>query len=170
MGNSEFASSGYTVGQLNAMVKLLIKQGGEEGPIRFLRGEIKVTKLDEPNGCLDLPVTILREMKKSGGLNFSIYSLITEPEEISPPFLHVPSVEMRYNMHIRSKQGRKERKKIILAYRESEQQREIVGRVQGDPWFQPPSQYKYTWHYKIVSRWVLVLVYRILGLFSKTMK
>lgn len=44
MSNSEFASAPYTAGQLNAMVKLLKKQGGEDGPERFLRGELTVFK------------------------------------------------------------------------------------------------------------------------------
>lgn len=42
--STEFASANYTVGQLNAMVKLLKKQAGEDGPERFLRGEITVTE------------------------------------------------------------------------------------------------------------------------------
>ena len=42
--SNEFASSSYSAGQLNAMVKLLKKQGGPDGPERFLRGEIKVSK------------------------------------------------------------------------------------------------------------------------------
>lgn len=42
--NIKFASAIYTAGQLNAMVKLLKKQGGEDGPGRFLRGEITVSK------------------------------------------------------------------------------------------------------------------------------
>lgn len=40
--SNEFASVGYTAGQLNAIVKLLKKQGGESGPERFLRGELTV--------------------------------------------------------------------------------------------------------------------------------
>ena len=44
--NNEFASASYTAGQLNAMVKLLKKQAGEDGPEKFLRGEITVS---EPN-------------------------------------------------------------------------------------------------------------------------
>lgn len=40
--SSEFASAGYTAGQLNAIVKLLKKQGGEDGPEKFLRGELTV--------------------------------------------------------------------------------------------------------------------------------
>lgn len=43
--SSEFASAPYTAGQLNAMVKLLKKQGGEDGPERFLRGELTVSEL-----------------------------------------------------------------------------------------------------------------------------
>ena len=39
-----FASAVYTAGQLNAIVKLLKKQGGEDGPERFLRGEIMVAE------------------------------------------------------------------------------------------------------------------------------
>lgn len=38
----EFASARYTADQLNAIVKLLKKQGGEDGPDRFLRGELVV--------------------------------------------------------------------------------------------------------------------------------
>ena len=38
---SEFASAGLTAGQLNAIVKML---GGEEGALRFLRGELVVSK------------------------------------------------------------------------------------------------------------------------------
>jgi len=42
--NTEFASAGYTAGQLNAVVKLLKKQAGEDGPERFLRGELTVSE------------------------------------------------------------------------------------------------------------------------------
>lgn len=45
---NEFASANYTVGQLNAVVKLLKKQGGEEGVDRFLRGELVVSELARP--------------------------------------------------------------------------------------------------------------------------
>ena len=39
--STEFASAGYTAGQLNTMVKLLRAQGGgEDAPERFLRGEL----------------------------------------------------------------------------------------------------------------------------------
>ena len=37
----EFASQSYTAGQLNAMIKKL-KEHGEDGPERFLRGELAV--------------------------------------------------------------------------------------------------------------------------------
>lgn len=37
---SDFASSKYTAGQLNAVVKLLQKQGGPNGVERFIRGEL----------------------------------------------------------------------------------------------------------------------------------
>jgi len=43
--NTKFASASYTAGQLNAIVKLLKKQAGEDGPVRFLRGEITVSEL-----------------------------------------------------------------------------------------------------------------------------
>jgi hypothetical protein len=39
--SQEFASAGLTAGQLNAIVKML---GGEEGALRFLRGELVVSK------------------------------------------------------------------------------------------------------------------------------
>ncbi len=42
---TEFASASYTAGQLNAIVKLLRKQAGtEDGPERFLRGELTVSE------------------------------------------------------------------------------------------------------------------------------
>lgn len=41
--SNEFASAGYTMGQVNAIVKLLKKQAGEDGPERFLRGELTVS-------------------------------------------------------------------------------------------------------------------------------
>ncbi|OGF87625.1 hypothetical protein A3B19_02420 [Candidatus Giovannonibacteria bacterium RIFCSPLOWO2_01_FULL_46_32] len=41
--SSEFVSASYTAGQLNAIVKLLKKQAGEDGPERFLRGELSVS-------------------------------------------------------------------------------------------------------------------------------
>lgn len=41
---SEFASAGYTAGQLNAIIKILKKQAGEDGPDRFLRGELTVSE------------------------------------------------------------------------------------------------------------------------------
>src|SRR3989344_350460 len=44
MNEHEFASSEYTAGQLNAMVKLLKKQAGGDGPDSFLRGELSVSK------------------------------------------------------------------------------------------------------------------------------
>ncbi len=40
---SEFASANYTMGQLNAMVKILKKQAGEDAVEKFLRGEITVS-------------------------------------------------------------------------------------------------------------------------------
>ena len=39
--SNEFASSPYTAGQLNAMVKLMKKQEGDDAPERFLRGELQ---------------------------------------------------------------------------------------------------------------------------------
>lgn len=42
--STEFASAGYTVGQLNAIVKLLIQQAGIDGPKLFLQGKITVSK------------------------------------------------------------------------------------------------------------------------------
>jgi hypothetical protein len=44
MNMSKFASASYTAGQLNDVVKLLKKQGGEEGVDRFLRGELMVSE------------------------------------------------------------------------------------------------------------------------------
>lgn len=44
MEKMEFASQDLTAGQLNAIVKLLKKQGGEDGPERFLRGELTVSE------------------------------------------------------------------------------------------------------------------------------
>ncbi len=44
--NAEFASKDYTAGKLNAIVKLLKKQAGEDGPERFLRGELVVKMSD----------------------------------------------------------------------------------------------------------------------------
>lgn len=59
--NAEFASAGYTAGQLNAIVKLLKKQAGEDGPERFLRGEIAVSESPrswrEENGVIYFSVT-----------------------------------------------------------------------------------------------------------------
>ena len=46
MSKSEFASASYTAGELNAIIKLLKKQGGEDGPEKFLRGELTL-KLTE---------------------------------------------------------------------------------------------------------------------------
>lgn len=40
----DLASAKYTAGQLNDIVKLLKKQAGEDGPDRFLRGEIAVSE------------------------------------------------------------------------------------------------------------------------------
>ena len=168
--NNQFASSYYTVGQVNAIVKKLKEQGGEDGPERFLRGEITVTKFDEHKGSLNEPISTLREMKKNGQLAWPMYLIVTQPEEISPPFLHIPSVEMRYHMHMRSSRGRKERKKIVLVSRELEQQTEVTGRIPGYMEFAPLSHYKYPWPYKIVSRWSVVLAFTILRFFSKTVK
>lgn len=42
--STEFASAGYTAGQLNAIVKLLKKQAGEDGPERFLQGELTISE------------------------------------------------------------------------------------------------------------------------------
>lgn len=39
---SKFASADYTHGQTNAIIKKLIAQGGPDGPIKFLRGELVV--------------------------------------------------------------------------------------------------------------------------------
>ncbi|MFH1046781.1 MAG: hypothetical protein V1738_00620 [Patescibacteria group bacterium] len=41
---SDFASADYTAGQLNAIVKILKKQAGENAPERFLRGELVVSE------------------------------------------------------------------------------------------------------------------------------
>jgi len=58
---SDFASLKYTAGQLNAVVKLLQKQGGEQGVERFLRGELIVSepsrKWREENGMIRFAVT-----------------------------------------------------------------------------------------------------------------
>jgi hypothetical protein len=43
--SNEFAMADYTGGQMNAIIKLLKKQGGEDGPERFLRGDLIVTEL-----------------------------------------------------------------------------------------------------------------------------
>ena len=40
----KFASADYTHGQTNAIIKKLIAQGGPDGPMRFLRGEISVSE------------------------------------------------------------------------------------------------------------------------------
>jgi len=40
--NTEFASKDHTAGQLNAMVKELIKQVGENGPKLLLQGKLKI--------------------------------------------------------------------------------------------------------------------------------
>lgn len=42
--SAEFAGASYTLGQANAIIKLLKKQAGEDGPERFLRGEITVAE------------------------------------------------------------------------------------------------------------------------------
>lgn len=60
--STEFASADYTAGQLNAMVKLLKKQAGEDAPERFLRGEIIVAE----------PVRSWRE--EDGVIYFSVTS------------------------------------------------------------------------------------------------
>lgn len=44
----EFAGASYTLGQLNAIIKLLKKQAGEDGPELFLRGEICVSEPARP--------------------------------------------------------------------------------------------------------------------------
>lgn len=46
--SAEFASADYTAGQLNAMVKLIKKQAGEDGPERFLRGELTIAEPIRP--------------------------------------------------------------------------------------------------------------------------
>lgn len=67
--NTEFASAGYTAGQLNAIVKLLKKQAGEDGPERFLRGELTVSE----------PARSWRE--QDGVIYFSVTSDGTTGEE-----------------------------------------------------------------------------------------
>jgi hypothetical protein len=56
-----FASSRYTAGQLNAIIKLLRVQAGEDGPERFLRGEVTVSAPSKPyrqeDGVTTLSVT-----------------------------------------------------------------------------------------------------------------
>lgn len=70
--SKEFAGSGYTLGQSNAIIKLLKKQAGEDGPERFLRGEIIVS---EP---------IRSWIEKDGIIYFSVTSrCMTGPEWIS---------------------------------------------------------------------------------------
>jgi hypothetical protein len=60
MSTSEFASANYTMGQLNAMVKILKQQAGEDGPDKLLRGEIIVSQPDrawrEENGIIHFSV------------------------------------------------------------------------------------------------------------------
>lgn len=46
MGN-EFASAKYSVRELNAIIELLKKQGGEHGPERFLNGQLALSSLWE---------------------------------------------------------------------------------------------------------------------------
>ncbi len=70
--STEFSSADYTAGQLNAMVKLLKKQVGEDGLERFLRGEITVSQ----------PVRAWRE--QDGVIYFSVTSNgLTGPEWIA---------------------------------------------------------------------------------------
>ncbi len=42
--SKEFAAAAYTVGQLNAMIKLIKRQCGEDGPERLLRRELVVSE------------------------------------------------------------------------------------------------------------------------------
>src|SRR3989344_8863779 len=66
---TEFASASYTAGQLNAMVKMLKKQAGEDGPERFLRGEVTVSE----------PIRSWRE--EDGAIYFSVTSDGTTGED-----------------------------------------------------------------------------------------
>jgi hypothetical protein len=125
--NNEFASAPYTAGQLNAMVKLLKKQAGEDGLKRFLRGEITVTKPKEFSASLGEPVKTLRDMSNSGQLP-AMYSIITLPENITSTYTHVPPVWVRRQRYLRSKQYRKDRARIILAFRGVATQKDI-GRI-----------------------------------------
>jgi hypothetical protein len=59
--SEKFASADYTHGQTNAIIKKLIAQGGPDGPMRFLRGEISVSepsrKWREQDGVIYFSVT-----------------------------------------------------------------------------------------------------------------
>jgi hypothetical protein len=69
MSSVEFASAPYTAGQLNAIVKLLKRQIGEDGPDRFLRGEFVVQPIvvvePAPEPPLDFLVHVDRSVKPS---------------------------------------------------------------------------------------------------------
>lgn len=45
--NTEFASSKYTAGQLNTMIKKLIEQVGENGPNLLLQGKLKIEAIKD---------------------------------------------------------------------------------------------------------------------------
>ena len=47
MSSKEFASAKYTVGQLNAMIKIIIDQCGEDGPERFLKNAVRLQNVCE---------------------------------------------------------------------------------------------------------------------------
>ena len=57
----KFASADYTVGQLNAIVKRMRKQGGFDGVEKFLRGELVLAQPNRPwreeNGIIYITVT-----------------------------------------------------------------------------------------------------------------
>jgi hypothetical protein len=68
---NEFASAEYTVGQLNAIIKKLIKAGGEDGPNKLLRGELTISE----------PTPTRSWRKENGVIYFSVTSDGTTGED-----------------------------------------------------------------------------------------
>jgi hypothetical protein len=56
--SNDFAAAPYTIGQLNALVKMMKKQAGDNAVERFLSGQLKVSELwHEENGIIYFSVT-----------------------------------------------------------------------------------------------------------------
>ena len=149
--SSEFAAANYSIGQLNAVVKLLRKQAGEDGVEMFLRGAVTVANAVHP---VEETFSVAeRLIRRNLVLHADNYTIITEPESIYPP-------EVKPERHLWTGRARRRqrRAKVALAFRTPAPD---INKT-GDPEVQV-----YEWKYRIISRRMLMTALMVLRLASR---